>query len=150
MSHFSNLEHPKAKQMLALIEKEDFKKNKIGLFIALYCSNMMSAQAQADDYGFNFKVVSYHELIEKEKGPQIMSDVARHCNVDPGQDIELLPPDFDSQTNSGLSRQHLQNFKTDLTEEEVNEIDRILTLCGFPPCESSPIDAFNMQRVLEI
>ena len=151
MSHFSNLEHPKAKQMLALIEKEDFKKNKIGLFTALYCSNMMSAQAQADELNFNFKVVSYHELIEKDKGPRIMSDVARHCRVDPGPDIELSPPDFDSQTNSGLSRQHLQNFKTDLTEEEVAEIDRILGLCGFPPCESSPIDALNMQqRVLQI
>lgn len=141
LSHFSRLDHPKARQMKRLIDTVEMKKNKLNLFAALFCSNMMSVQEQSE-YGINFKVVSYHELIEKENVDRIVIDLARFCHIDHDNRVEL--PEGDSQTNSGLSRQHLQSYKKSLGEDEIELIDNVLNECGFPSCKDFPIDSHSM------
>ena len=85
-----------------------------------------------------------------------MESVARFCGLLASKEqpeasdttIRLDLPTGDSQNKSGLSRQKLANFAKDLTEKEVQNIDRVLRACGLPDCEAFPIDAESMHAII--
>ncbi len=149
MTHFLDHTTPRAMEISSLMDKIDMKKNTYR-FAALFCANVLSAQEQRERYGLNFKVVSYHELIKESDS--VMADVSRFCEINGAEEaasaVEL--PKHDSQNNSGLSRQHLHNFKKSLDEAKISEIDHVLKACRLAPCETFPIDSRSFDKMLDV
>jgi hypothetical protein len=148
---------PKAKQMRDVVKGLDLNKN-VNKFVSLFCANLLSAQQQHLQNGIDFKVVSYHELT-KQPDP-VMHEVAHFCAISDKSDangnnteevseatgVEL--PESDSQDKSALSRQHLQNFRRNLSDSELRAVDAVLTACGLPDCGTFPVDSASLDALL--
>ena len=113
-------------------------------FACLYVANMLGIRYQRTEKHVDFKVVSYHELVAKPK--TTMRGVFEFCGL-PDVSVENISEN-DSQKNSGLSRQTLTKFKKSLSEAEIEEVDKVLKMSGFPDQKSFPLDAETLTQTL--
>ena len=81
-----------------------------------------------------------------------MKRILRFCNLQDlvKENVSISLPQNDSQNNSGLSQAALQNFRTQLTDKEINQIDVILRKCGFPSCSYFPLESSGLVKELEL
>ena len=81
-----------------------------------------------------------------------MKRILQFCNLQSllKEDATINLPNEDSQTNSGLSKEALQNFQAQLTDKEINQIDVILRKCGFPSCSYFPLESSGLVNELEL
>ena len=81
-----------------------------------------------------------------------MKRILSFCNLQSLLDKKkaITLPQNDSQTNSGLSQAALQSFRSQLTDNEINEIDVILKKCGFPLCSNFPLESSGLVKELEL
>lgn len=81
-----------------------------------------------------------------------MKRILRFCNLQSlvKENVTISLPQNDSQNNSGLSQAALQNFRAQLTDKEINQIDVILRKCGFPSCAYFPLESSGLVKELEL
>lgn len=125
-------------------------RSRVKRFTALFCGNLLAFLQLAKEENIPFLMVSYHEL--KDDTDKDMKRILRYCQLGclVGDNVEVLLPENDSQTNSGLSRKALKTHKESLTDKEVNEIDVILRDCGFPSCSHFPLESHELVKELEL
>ncbi len=148
MTHFPDRSSRRAQSMRSLMDKVDLTKNSYR-FAALFCANILSLVEHCETGGLDFKFVSYHELIKDTDS--VMAEVSRYCGMEGRLEGEerLALPEGDSQGNSGLSRQHLNNYKKSLDDNKIREIDHVLQAFKLPTCETFPIDSRSFEKMLE-
>ena len=81
-----------------------------------------------------------------------MRKILQFCNLQSviGENYNIVLPENDSQTNSGLSKTALQSFRAQLSDKEIGQIDEILRKCGFPSCETFPLQSSELVNQLEL
>ena len=89
---------------------------------------------------------------EKHLTDAEMKRILRFCNLQSllDENTAITLPQNDSQTNSGLSQAALQSFRSQLTDNEINEIDVILKKCGLPLCSNFPLESSGLVKELEL
>ncbi len=149
LTHFPDHTTRRARALASLMEKVDMTKSTYR-FACMFCANVMSMVEHREKSGLDFKLLSYHELIEDPGA--VMAEVSRFCGLteDEEEVAEVALPENDSQNNSGLSRQHLNNFKKSLDDAKIKEIDHVLNFFRFPNCETFPIDSKSFEKMLEL
>ena len=115
-----------------------------GQFAALFCGNLLSAMKQHQEKGIEFQAVSYHQL--KDRTDEEMVRIREFCEIDQNRVCRL--PERDTQNNSGLSREALRSYHQENSPEQLEVIDKVLELSGFPACEKFPLDAETFAEIL--
>ena len=111
-------------------------------FAGLFCSNIAVVKQMSCLKNINFLAVSYHDL--QDSTDQEMRRIRSFCDIDQSRQCSL--PKRDTQHNSDLSRAHLKKFKNDLTEEEIKNVDFVLSLCDLPPSKEFPIHGQDFEK----
>ena len=91
-------------------------------------------------------------LQEKHLTDGEMKRILNFCNLQSllDENAAITLPQKDSQNNSGLSQAALQNFRSQLTEKEIDQIDVILRKCGFPSCSYFPLESSGLVKELDL
>ena len=130
-------------KLKTLCEQSDLESYE-GRFTALLCGHIISLQRLQKIHNINFHTVSYHQI--KDHTEQEMAKVRDFCEIDQSRQCHL--PEKDTQRNSGLSRKNLQSYKDEVTNDQIEEIDKVLANAGYPICDKFPREAHHMAAVL--
>ena len=144
-----------SQKLVEAIKELDVDQNEEERFAALYCGNLLSIMSMASSGMNNIGVVSYHEL--KDDTESDMRRILKHCDMGVthkglNEDASFVPhlPENDSQNNSGLSRNKLKSYQAILKTHEILVVDKVLELCGFPPCHKFPTSSAALTDLLNI
>ena len=116
----------------------------VRIFAALYCSNIAVVRQMIRLKNTTFFPISYSDLIEKTD--QEMKRILSFCGIDESRQCDL--PQTDAQCNTDLSIVFLKEFRSDLTEDEVEKVDSILDLCDLPPSKNFPTHGEDFEKYI--
>ncbi len=122
-----------------LIKDAEAVMTDVSKFCGIDCSGGTAATAATDEDGGR----------SSDGGDDVGNGDGDGSGSGSGSGKGLALPENDSQNNSGLSRQHLNNYKKSLDDAKVREIDHVLRAFKFATCETFPIDSQSFEKMRE-